>query len=70
MSAISSVLVWHIVVNFGVYISGLGALTLAQTYILAMPFDLRLLVSTVVFSLVFFVGWQMVQKNLPFGRAN
>ena len=70
MSAISSVLVWHIVVNFGVHISGLGALTFAQTYSLAIPFDLRLLVSTVVFSLVFFIGWQMVQKNLPFGRTN
>lgn len=70
MSAISSVLVWHIVVNFGVYIGGLGAVSLAQTYSLAIPFDLRLLVSTVVFSLVFFGGWQMVQKKLTLGQGN
>ena len=28
-----SVLLWHIIVNFGVYLNGLGTISLAQTYI-------------------------------------
>ena len=64
-SAISSVFIWHIVVNLGVFISGLGAISLAQTYVLAIPFDLRLMASTIVFSGVFFAGWQTAHKYLP-----
>ena len=67
-SAVASVFIWHIVVNFGVYINGLGTTTLAQTYLLAIPFDLRLMASTIVFSGVFFAGWQMAQKYLPLSR--
>ena len=67
-SAVASVFIWHIVVNFGVYINGLGTTTLAQTYVLAIPFDLRLMASTVIFSGVFFAGWQMAQKYLPLSQ--
>ena len=67
-SAVASVLIWHLVVNFGVYFNGLGAVSLAQTYVLAIPFDLRLMASTVIFSGVFFAGWQMAQKYLPLSR--
>ena len=69
-SAVASVLIWHLVVNFGVYMNGLGAVSLAQTYILAIPFDLRLMVSTIVFAGVFFLGWQIAQRYLPLSREN
>lgn len=49
-----SVLLWHIIVNFGVYLNGLGTISLAQTYIAAIPFDFRLLVSTLAFSSLFY----------------
>ena len=52
-----SVLIWHIVVNFGVYLNGHDGSSLAQTYLLAIPFDLRLLMSTVFFSLLFYSAW-------------
>lgn len=49
-----SVLLWHIIVNFGVYLNGLGTISLAQTYIAAIPFDFRLLLSTLAFSSLFY----------------
>ena len=49
-----SVLLWHIVVNFGVYLNGLGTVSIAQTYLAAIPFDFRLLVSTLAFSSLFY----------------
>ena len=69
-SAVTSVLIWHLVVNFGVYFNGLGAVTLAQTYVLAIPFDLRLMASTIVFAGVFFAGWQVSQRYLPLSREH
>ena len=53
-NSLLSVVLWHVIVNFGVYFSGLGTQTLAQTYILAIPFDFRLLTSTLLFSSVFY----------------
>jgi hypothetical protein len=44
--------------------NGLGTQSLAQTYLLAIPFDLKLLFSTVTFSLVFYTGWSMTRKSL------
>ena len=55
--SVGSVLIWHIVVNFGVYLNGHDGSSLAQTYLLAIPFDLRLLMSTVFFSLLFYSAW-------------
>ena len=52
-----SVLIWHIVVNFGVYLNGHDGSPLAQTYLLAIPFDLRIMMSTVFFSLLFYSAW-------------
>ena len=49
-----SVLLWHIIVNFGVYLNGLGTVSIAQTYLAAIPFDFRLLISTLAFSSLFF----------------
>ena len=55
--SVSSVMIWHIVVNFGVYLNGHDGSSLFQTYLLAIPFDLRLMASTIVFSLVFYSAW-------------
>ena len=55
--SVSSVMIWHIVVNFGVYLNGHDESSLFQTYLLAIPFDLRLMASTIVFSLVFYSAW-------------
>ena len=55
--SVGSVLIWHIVVNFGVYLNGHDGSSLAQTYLLAIPFDLRLMMSTVFFSLLFYSAW-------------
>jgi hypothetical protein len=49
-----SVLLWHIIVNFGVYLNGLGTASIIQTYLAAIPFDFRLLVSTIAFSSLFY----------------
>ena len=70
LSGFSSVFLWHLIVNFGVYVSGLGTLSLAQTYLLAIPFDLKLLFSTVSFSLVFYTGWLMTQKSFLASTRN
>ena len=56
-NSVGSVLIWHIVVNFGVYLNGHDGSSLAQTYLLAIPFDLRLMMSTVFFSLLFYSAW-------------
>ena len=55
--SVSSVMIWHIVVNFGVYLNGHDGSSLFQTYLLAIPFDLRLMASTILFSLVFYSAW-------------
>jgi len=70
LSGFSSVFLWHLIVNFGVYINGLGTLSLAQTYLLAIPFDLKLLASTVAFSLVFYTGWLVTQKSFLASTRN
>ena len=62
-SSISSVILWHLIVNFGVYLNGLGTKTLAQTYALAIPFDFRLLLSTLFFSLVFYSALQLSKRT-------
>ena len=62
-SGLISVGVWHILVNLAVWISGIQALPLSAVYIAAIPFDLRLLASTLIFSSLFFgfrsvfLGW-------------
>ena len=55
--SVGSILIWHIVVNFGVYLNGHDGSSLAQTYLLAIPFDLRLMGSTAFFSLIFYTAW-------------
>ncbi len=63
ISGLVSVGIWHIIVNFSVWMTGLQTLPLSAVYIAAIPFDLRLLASTLIFSSLFFgfrsifLGW-------------
>ena len=63
ISSLVSVGIWHIIVNFSVWMTGLQTLPLSAVYIAAIPFDLRLLASTLIFSSLFFgfrsifLGW-------------
>jgi hypothetical protein len=59
--SIASVAIWHIFVNFSVWLSGGLGYSLFNTYLLAIPFDLRLLLSTLLFSSLFYVS----QRHLP-----
>ena len=63
-TSLMSVLLWHLVVNFGVYINNLGAVSLINTYALAIPFDFRLLVSTLAFSSLFYGANYLVNQYL------
>lgn len=53
IASAAGVAIWHVVVNGAVYFQGLGFPTLAQTYAAAVPFDVRLLVSTMAFVFIF-----------------
>ena len=65
-----SVVLWHVIVNFGVYLTGLGNVSLAQTYFIAIPFDLRLLTSTLLFSAMFFGMRHLVKESSYLGSRN
>ena len=62
-NSLLSVVLWHAIVNLGVYLSGLGNVSLAQTYLLAIPFDLRLLTSTLLFSVMFYGIRHLVKES-------
>ena len=49
-----SVLIWHILVNFSVWLSGGLGYSLLDTYIMAIPFDFQLFLSTIIFSTLFY----------------
>ena len=68
VNSLLSVVLWHAIVNFGVYLSGLGNVSLAQTYLLAIPFDLRLLTSTLLFSGVFYGIRHLVKEYAYLGN--
>ena len=63
VNSLLSVVLWHAIVNFGVYLSGLGNVSLAQTYLLAIPFDLRLLTSTLLFAGMFYGIRHLVKES-------
>jgi len=65
-----SVVLWHAIVNFGVYLSGLSNVSLAQTYLLAIPFDLRLLLSTLLFSGLFYGVRRMINESVFLGNKS
>ena len=60
---IASVAVWHIFVNFSVWFSGGLGYSLFNTYLFAIPFDLRLLISTLLFSTLFY-GLREMTMNI------
>ena len=64
LSGLISVGVWHILVNFAVWMSGINSISLSATYIAAIPFDFRLLLSTIIFSTLFYTFRQFL-KNYP-----
>ena len=68
VNSLLSVVLWHAIVNFGVYLSGLGNVSLAQTYLLAIPFDLRLLTSTLLFSGVLYGIRHLVKEYSYLGN--
>ena len=70
VNSLLSVVLWHIIVNFGVYLTGLGNVSLAQTYLLAIPFDLRLLTSTLLFSVMFFGIRHLVKESSYLGSKS
>ena len=70
VNSLLSVVLWHIIVNFGVYLTGLGNVSLAQTYLLAIPFDLRLLTSTLLFSVMFFGMRHLVKESSYLGSKS
>ena len=63
LSGLISVGIWHILVNLAVWLSDIQTLPLTAVYIAAIPFDFRLLASTIIFSSLFFglrsvfLGW-------------
>ena len=61
-TSLMSVLLWHLVVNFGVYINNLGAVSLINTYALAIPFDFKLLVSTLCFGSLFYGAQSAIDR--------
>ena len=64
-TSVLSVVLWHLIVNLGVYLNGLGTVSLLETYALAIPFDFRLLTSTVFFATIFYSIKQLTtQSNL------
>jgi len=63
LSGIIGVIIWHIFVNFSVWFTGMNGLSLASTYIAAVPFDLRLLISTLFFSILFYL-FKIILNNI------
>lgn len=60
VAGVGSVLAWHLIVNGAVWFYSMGTNTLIQTYVMAIPFDFRLLCAT-----LFFIGVvDLIQKNL------
>lgn len=53
--ALVGVLVWHLIVNFGVYIQSDPVRSLVDVYVSAWPFDFRTLVSTLLFTSLFWL---------------
>lgn len=58
-NSITGVLLWHLIVNFGVYLNHLGTSSLIQTYVQAIPFDFKLLLSTLVFNSAFYASLKL-----------
>lgn len=69
-TSLMGVLLWHLVVNFGVYLNNLGTSSLIQTYAQAIPFDFRLLVSTLCFGSLFYGAQSGIDRFLESRSSN
>ena len=67
-SCISAVLIWHFFVNGAVWVASGGSIV--ETYVLAIPFDLRLLVSTGIYVTIFYTAEQIYLITRKYGHAN
>ena len=63
LKAILGVLIWHLIVNFGVYLNSIPARPLFEVYISAWPFDFRLLVSTLMFTCLFWLTERLISRR-------
>ena len=63
LKAIMGVLIWHLIVNFGVYLNSIPARPLLEVYISAWPFDFRILVSTLLFTCLFSLTERLISRR-------
>ena len=70
VKALSGVLIWHLVVNYGVYLHSAPTRSLVDVYVSAWPFDFRLLVSTLLFTSLFWLIKSFVERRLITGYAD
>jgi hypothetical protein len=68
VAGVGSVFAWHVVVNGAVWYYGTGTVTLLQTYLMAIPFDFRLLCATILFVAIFDVTRRTFYAIEPFGE--
>ena len=70
LKALCGVLIWHLIVNYGVYLHSTPARSLVDVYVSAWPFDFRLLVSTLLFTSLFWLIKVFVERRLMTGYAD
>ena len=63
VKALSAVLIWHLIVNYGVYLHSVPTRSLIDVYVSAWPFDFRLLVSTLLFTSLFWLIKIFVERR-------
>ena len=63
VKALSGVLIWHLIVNYGVYLHSVPTRSLIDVYVSAWPFDFRLLVSTLLFTSLFWLTKVVVERR-------
>ena len=70
VKALSGVLIWHVIVNYGVYLHSLPSRSLVDVYVSAWPFDFRLLVSTLLFTSLFWLIKVVVERKFMTSYAD
>ncbi len=70
VKALSGVLIWHLIVNYGVYEHSVPTRSLIDVYVSAWPFDFRLLVSTLLFTSLFWLTKVLVERRFMTNYAD
>ena len=70
VKALSGVLIWHLIVNYGVYLHSVPTRSLIDVYVSAWPFDFRLLVSTLLFTSLFWLIKVVVERKFMTSYAD